>query len=56
MMGSNQSRRCNLRVVLDGAESPRRERKAVRSRPGLGVDSAWRFGSIGFKGLVLFFP
>ncbi len=54
MMGSNQSRRCNLRVVLDGVELPRRERSAFRSRRDRAMDSALCFGSIGFKGLDRF--
>ena len=54
MMGFNQSRRCNLRDVLDGAESPRRERKAVRSRR----DWAWTLPRVsaesGSRGSSLF--
>ena len=48
MMGSIESRRCNLRVVLDGAEELRREREVMRSRRDWAMDSR-RFVSIGFK-------
>jgi len=54
MMVSIQSRRCNLRVVLDGAEELRRELEAMRSRRDWAMDSALCFGSIGFKGLDRF--
>ena len=54
MMGSNQSRRCNLRVVLDGAEELRRELEAMRSRRDWAMDSALFFGSIWFKGSTAF--
>ncbi len=55
MMVSIQSRRCNLRVVLDGAEELRRELEALRSRRGWAMDSALYFGSIWFKGSTVFF-
>jgi hypothetical protein len=54
MMGSNQSRRCNLRVALDGAEELRRGLEALRSRRDWAMDSALCFGSIGCKGLDRF--
>src|SRR6266536_2679286 len=55
MMGSVQSRRCNLRVVLDGAEELRRELEAMRSRRDWAMDSG-RFVSIWFKGSTVSFP
>jgi hypothetical protein len=55
MMGSKQSRRCNLRVVLDGAVLLRRELEVMRSRRDWAMDSALFFGSIGFKGSTVFF-
>ena len=54
MMGSNQSRRCNLRVALDGAGELRRGLEAVRSRRDWAMDSALFLDSIGFKGLDRF--
>lgn len=54
MMGSIESRRCNLRVVLDRAQSPRRDLEAFRSRRDWAMDSALIFGSIGFTGLTVF--
>ena len=50
MMGSKQSRRCNLRVVLDGAMALRRELSVMRSRLDWAMDSSLFFGSIGFTG------
>lgn len=49
MMGSKQSRRCNLRVVLEGAKLLRRELEVVRSRRDWAMDSSLFFGSIVFK-------
>jgi hypothetical protein len=56
MMGSKQLRRCNLRVVLDGAEELRRELEAMRSRRDWAMDSWLLLGSIRFKGSTVFFP
>jgi len=56
MMGSKQSRRCNLRDALDGAEELRRGLEAVRSRRDWAMDSALFLGSIWFKGSTVFFP
>ncbi len=55
MMGSKQSRRCNLRDALDGAEELRRGLEAVRSRRDWAMDSALFLGSIWFKGSTVFF-
>ena len=49
MMGSKQSRRCNLRVALDGAGELRRGLEAVRSRRDWAMDSSLSLGSIRFK-------
>lgn len=54
MMGSKKSRRCNLRVVLDGAKPLRREREVMRSRRDWAMDSSLFFGSIGFTELDRF--
>jgi hypothetical protein len=55
MLGSIQSRRCNLRVVLDGAEELRTEPEAMRSRRDWAMDSSLFFDSMWLKGLA-FFP
>ncbi len=50
MLGSIQSRRCNLRVVLDGAEGLPTEPEAMRSRRDWAMDSSLFFDSVWLKG------
>jgi hypothetical protein len=49
MLGSMESGRCNLRVVLDGAEELRTEPEAMRSRRDWAMDSSLSLDSGGSR-------
>lgn len=55
MLGSIQSRRCNLRVVLDGAEGLRTELEAMRSRRDWAMDSSLSLDSGRLKDCLFHF-